>query len=68
MDIPMRRKCLEDIRLHKGRTKKLRLLIANTDNPDVKKQLVKGYVWHIKRKRELKLMLIADITVANNED
>ena len=68
MDILTKKKCLEDIRLHKARAKKLRLLIASTDNPNVKKQLVKGYVWHIKRKRELKLMLINDISVTINED
>ena len=68
LDILNRRKCLDDIRLHKIRTKKLRLLIANTDNADVKKQLTKGYIWHIKRKRELRLMLIDDIKVTINED
>lgn len=63
-----KRKCLEDIRLHNARAKKLQLLIASTDDPNVKKQLVKGYVWHIKLKRELKLMLINDIAVTINED
>ena len=61
MEMLTRRKCLEDIRLHKARAKKLQSLIAITDNPNVKKQLVKGYIWHIKRNRELKLMLINDI-------
>ena len=68
MDMLTRRKCLDDIRLHQARTNKLRLLIASTDNPNVKKRLAKGYVWHIKRKRELKLMLIDDIIVAIDED
>ncbi|RHW37408.1 hypothetical protein D1B33_07625 [Lysinibacillus yapensis] len=68
MDMLTKRKCLDDIRMHKAHTKKLRLLIASTDNPNVKKQLVKGYVWHIKSKRELKLMLIDDIVVAMDED
>ena len=63
-----RRKCLDDIRLHQARANKLRLLIASTDNPNVKKRLAKGYVWHIKRKRELKIMLIDDILVAIEED
>lgn len=58
MDELERRKCLDDIRLHKVRTKKLRILIANTDNIDVKKLLTKGLIWHIKCKRALKLMLI----------
>ena len=61
MDELERRKCLDDIRLHKVRTKKLRILIANTNNVDVKKQLTKGLIWHIKSKRALKLMLIDDI-------
>ncbi|MBD8037003.1 hypothetical protein H9635_09625 [Solibacillus sp. A46] len=61
MDEIERRKCLDDIRLHKVRTKKLRILIANTDDADVKKHLTKGLIWHIKRKRKLKQMLIDDI-------
>ncbi|MCM3720924.1 hypothetical protein [Solibacillus isronensis] len=61
MDELERRKCLDDIRLHKVRTKKLRILIKNTNNVDIKKQLTKGLIWHIKCKRALKLMLIADI-------
>lgn len=61
MDELERRKCLDDIRLHKVRTKKLRILIANTDNVDVKKQLTKGLIWHIKCKRVLKLMLFDDM-------
>ena len=56
-----RRKCLDDIRLHKVRTKKLRILIANTVDADVKKHLTKGLIWHIKSKRKLKQMLIDDI-------
>ena len=56
-----KRKCLDDIRLHKVRTKKLRILIANTVNADVKKHLTKGLIWHIKSKRKLKQMLIDDI-------
>ncbi|BAK15491.1 uncharacterized conserved protein [Solibacillus silvestris StLB046] len=61
MDELVRRKCLEEIRLHKVRTKKLRILIANTDNIEVKTQLTKGLIWHIKRKRELRKILIDDI-------
>ncbi|WP_339212813.1 hypothetical protein [Solibacillus sp. FSL W8-0372] len=61
MDAIERRKCLDDIRLHKVRTKKLRILIANTDDADVKKHLTKGLIWHIKRKRKLRQMLIDDI-------
>ncbi|OBW59165.1 hypothetical protein A9986_19480 [Solibacillus silvestris] len=61
MDELARRKCLEEIRLHKVRTKKLRILITNTDNIEVKMQLTKGLLWHIKRKRELRKMLIDDI-------
>ncbi|AMO86469.1 hypothetical protein SOLI23_13150 [Solibacillus silvestris] len=61
MDELVRRKCLEEIRLHKVRTKKLRILITNTDNIEVKTQLTKGLLWHIKRKRELRKILIDDI-------
>ena len=56
-----RRKYLNEIRLHKIRTRKLRLLIAKTENDDVKKHLTKGLIWHIKRKRALRVMLIDDI-------
>ena len=56
-----RKKCLDDIRHHKICTKKLRKLIANTDNADVKKQLTKGLIWHFRRKRELRQMLIDDM-------
>ena len=61
LDMLARKKCLENIRLHKVRTKKLRILIANTENIDVKKQLTKGLIWHIKCKRALKLLLFDDI-------
>lgn len=68
LDMLARKKCLDDIRLHKVCTKKLRKLIANTDNADVKKQLTKGLIWHINCKRELRQMLIDDIAASTNED
>lgn len=56
-----RKKCLDDIRIHKLCTKKLRKLIAYTDNVEVKKQLTKGLIWHIKKKRMLRQLLIDNI-------
>lgn len=61
LDMLARKKCLDDIRLHKLCTKKLRELIANTDNVDVKKRLTKGLIWHLRKKRILRQMLIDNI-------
>ncbi|MEK5186218.1 hypothetical protein [Solibacillus sp. FSL W7-1324] len=58
MDMLAKKKCLDGIRLHKVRTKKLQIMIAKTTNVDVKKHLTKGLIWHIKCKRALLQLLI----------